>query len=294
MSFEESIPNTIKYPSNFERRKKQTALLDNINQDLISQTEKIQFLSKDINQISQKVRHTREISKEYKKVLNENEILKAHIIDLKKTFEKFECKNQELQNLVNKQQLRIDELEYHLRKKAEFADETEITLREMNEKYTELNSKNLEEREIYYEENKILKFELDKLNKILEEKERNITILKRDIESLRNLNEKITQDYEKNLLAKQNNEKESQQFYIEMIRLKDLFEEERTKNQFLTQERKESLILFETINEDYQRSLEKLSDLELRCEEQVKINNRLRDELNYDEVVNYKGNGIVY
>lgn len=290
---EEVIPKK-KYPSDYERRRNQTALLDTINKDLVSQTEKIQYLSKDINQISQKVRHTREISKEYKAILKENLILKNEIKELKIIFEKFECKNKQLENLTKKMQLRIDELEYHLRKKTELANEKESNFQDLIKKFEEMEKEVFEEKGIYIKDNNELKNEIINLTQILEQKEKNILILSRDFESLELLNQKTTEELELSLKKAENNENTSKNFYFDLVKFKELYKEEKTKNNLLTRETQESLLLFKSMNEDYERVIHKLVDLESRCEEQVKINNRLRDRLNYEEVINYKGKGVEY
>lgn len=268
--------------------------MDNINQDLISQTEKIQYLSKDINNIQEKVRHTREISKEYKRILKENGYLKDEIKGMQRLFEKLEAENERLQNLSKQQQARIDELEYHNRKNGELVDEKRSDFEGLKTKMEEIQRQDYQEKQIYLAENQKLKSDLASLNNILEQKSTQLVILGKDLESAKIANTENESELKRIYSIKKNNEQEARQFYTEMVRFKEMYEEQKAKNNILARDIEENLVLFIGVNEDYQRVILKLQQLEANCEEQVKINNRLKDEINYDEVLNYKGTGIIY
>lgn len=286
------LKNTI--PSTYERRKNQTAKLDIINQDLISQTEKIQFLSKDINNIQEKVRHTREISKEYKKILKENDYLKNEINKMSKIFEKFEAENQKLQDLNKQQQARIDELEYHARKNGEIADERRANVESLKSKMEQIQRQDYQEKQIHVAENQKLKAEITSLRNILEQKSNQLISISKEFEGLRIANSETQGELKRVFSLKRDNERDAREFYTEMVRYKEMYEEQKAKNNILSRDIEENLVLFVAVNEDYQRTMVKLQELEASCVEQVKINNRLMDQINYEEVINYKGSGMVY
>jgi len=271
----EQSQNLYKYPNNsqesdYARRREQTRMIASINSDLYSQTKKMQYLSNDLKEINQKVTNSRLLKNQLQKVENENYVLRQELQILKKNFSEKNMENMDLEKICKEQKISIEKLEFLLRSEKGLGRESTETIKNLTSKIIGMNEQNEDM------ENQLKN--LLKKNILFEEENKSLAY---DLQRMKNLNIDLQGQNEKLLKIKINAENESKEFYSEYLEFKGLYENEKVKNLMNLENLEKNVNLLRTVNSDYERCILKLVDLEGKCDELVKVNNGLRDELMY-------------
>jgi hypothetical protein len=267
--------------TDYERRREQSKMIQNINEDLFSQTKKMQYLSNDLQEINQKIKRTRKVAEELQKVETENFQLREELKSLTEINCRIKADSIEQAKLAEIQKAEIEELKFLLRNEKIQSRDSNQSLKELTLRVKEFKEDERLKMGRLAEENADLNRQLKRLMTLNIELEEDNKKFKYDFERMKNLSIDLQGQNEKLLKIKVNAETESKEFYGEYLQFKGLYEEEKAKNNLNVRSVQENLDLLRVINRDYERCLKKLQDLEQHCEQLTKENNTLRDELQY-------------
>ena len=270
-----------RYDTDFARRKLQADMIAQIDKDITSQADKMKYMSRNLSEISEKVKNSRMVSLELQRASKENSELRQELGNLNDYLKSLENENAVLNRQNKAKDREIEELREKLRNERVVARDSSKELKDLGVKfrdYQESESKlNLSLRKEVIELTEELR-KTEILNKELLLKAERV---EHELELSQTRNLRLEAQNEKIAKMKENAMNESSGYFSELRRYKELYETERTRAKLQKDEIEENLRLLKITNQDYERCILKLQELELRCEDQVKINNRLRDELNF-------------
>lgn len=269
-----------------QRKMRQTQLVQILDDDLKSQTEKMQDLGQDILQISQKVKATNIYIKEHGILTQQNHKLLSELAHYKKENMDLKTRQTIADSNLLKQESEIKLLQRQL-------IEEKARNEDYNESIQELTLRVRSETEVTNTQISHLHSQIAHFQAQLSSKDDQIHDLKQELAVQKNnFLEKISQEKHENaqlrrtldvsnkdisILNSKLEKGDQEILYLKKFKLQ--YEEERAMSNCVSQNMRDNLELFVKMSQDYDLCLRKLSEMEGRIVKLTKDNNVLRETL---------------